>query len=144
MNTQPDKENGFLVQGLDPDALKTAMRGCLERVFADPAQIPYFFTDDYVQTTDGITCDRKEFEQHVRHVASVVRSIQFEILDALQQGERIADRHLVHVTYKDGRKACVEVYLFGTTHNGRLRRVHEITRVASGDNSLKEAPITRG
>ena len=77
-------------------------------------------------------------------MASVVRSIQFEILDALQQGERIADRHLVHVTYKDGRKACVEVYLFGTTHNGRLRRVHEITRVASGDNSLKEAPITRG
>jgi hypothetical protein len=38
-----------------------ALRGCLERVFADPDQIPLFVTDDYVQTTDGTTCDRKEF-----------------------------------------------------------------------------------
>jgi len=130
MNTEPDTEKGFLSQGLDPAALKLALRRCLERVFDDPNEIPLFFTDDYVQTTDGITCDRKEFEQHVRHLASVVRSIQFEVLDALQQGERLADRHSVHVAYRDGRKASIEVYLFGTTHNGRLRRVHEITRIS--------------
>ena len=132
---------GALTHGPDRESLKLALRGCLERVFADPDQIPHYFTDDYVQTTDGTTCDRKGFEQHVRHLATMVQSIQFEVLDALQQGERIADRHLVHVAYKDGRKATVEVYLFGMIHNGRWRRVHEISRIASGDPTLKDAAI---
>ena len=133
--------HGALTHGPDPESLKLALRGCLERVFADPDQIPHYFTDDYIQTTDGTTCDRKGFEQHVRHLASMVQSIQFEVLDALQQGERIADRHFVHVTYKDGRRVAIGVYFFGTVHNGRWRRVHEITRIASGDHSLTGAAL---
>ena len=144
MNAQPNTEEGIPAQVVDRDALKVALRGCLERVFADPDRIPTFFTDDYVQTTDGTTCDRKEFEEHIRHLASMVQSIRFEVLDALRQGDRIADRHLVHVSYKDGRRATMEVYLFGTVVEGRLRRVHEITRVVSGDQTLKDAAIARG
>jgi hypothetical protein len=121
-----------------------ALRGCLERIFGDADQIPLFFADDYVQTTDGTTCDRQEFERHVRHLASMVQSIQFEVLDALQQGDCIADRHLAHVAYKDGRKATLEVYLFGLVHNGRWRRVNENTRLASGDPTLKDAAIVKG
>ena len=112
MSFQPDTDQGLLAQARDPEALKLALRGCLERIFTDPNQIPLFFADDNVQTTDGTTCDRREFEGHVQHLAGMVQCIQFEVLDALQQDERIADRHLVYVAYKDGRKATLEVYLF--------------------------------
>ncbi len=143
MNPQAKTEGGGPMPGLDHEPLKAAIRGSLERVFADPDQIPLFFTDDYEQTTDGTRCDRREFEEHIRHLVSVAQSIQFEVLDALQQAEQIADRHLVHIAYKDGRKATIEVYLFGTTVGGRFRRVHEVTRIVSGDQTLKDAPTAR-
>ncbi len=130
-------EIGFLARNLDQQALKLEFRLALERVFADPDRISTLFTDDYVQTTDGSTSDRKAFEEHVRHVARVVRSIRFEVLDVVRQGDSIADRHRVVVVYQDGRSATIEVHLFGEIFGGRLRRVHELTRVVAGDESLK-------
>lgn len=143
MITRPNAEKGVLVHGLAPERLKSTLRRVLEQVFADPDQISRYFADDYIQTTDGTTCDREGFEQHIRHLASAVQSIQFEVLEALQQGQRIADRHLAHVAYRDGRRATIEVYLIGTTRDGRWHRVHEITRVVSGDRTLKSAAIAR-
>jgi hypothetical protein len=127
----------FLDQQLDRDSLKQAIQDALEQVFESPANIPLLFSDDYVQTTDGRTSNRQEFEQHIRHLLASVNSIDFEVLDAVQQGQSIADRHLVQLVYQDGRKATIEINLFGTVTDGRLSRVHEISRVVSGDEMLK-------
>jgi hypothetical protein len=135
MNSDADVR--FLEQNLDQPALKLELRRALQQVFADPDQLPGLFTEDYVQTTDGSTSNREEFEAHVRHLAHVVTSLDFEVLDVAQQGSSIADRHLVHVVYQDGRRATIEVFLFGEISAGRLQRVHEVTRVLSGDESLQ-------
>jgi hypothetical protein len=133
----------FLECHLDPLTLKAEFRAALQHIFRDPDEIPDLFTEDYVQTTNGSTSNRQEFEAHIRHLTSVVNSLEFEVLDVAQQENTIADRHLVHIVYEDGRGATIEVYLIGETYKGRLRRVHELTRVFSGDESLQNLGIAR-
>jgi len=129
-------------------ALEQAVANMLQEVFSNPGSISEFFTADYEQTSDGRILNRTEFEAHVRHVAGSVRSVHFTVLDAVQQGNVLADRHQVQVTHTDGRRAAIEVYLFGRLREGRLARVHEVTRLLSGDETLQalasESPSTLG
>ncbi|WP_052121667.1 nuclear transport factor 2 family protein [Inquilinus limosus] len=122
----------------DSEALKRRLADMLRAVFADPGRIPEFFTDDYEQVTDGERSDRVRFEAHIRHVAGSIRSIEVTVLDAVRQGDAIADRHVVEVVDADGHGAAIEVYLFGTLRGGRLARVSEVTRVLSGDPGLRD------
>ena len=120
------------------EELKHRIAVALHSVFRDPDRIPEFFADDYEQVTDGEVSDRARFEAHIRHVAGSIRLISVTVLDAVWQGDAIADRHVVEVVHADGHKAVIEVYLFGTLRGGRLWRVNEITRVLSGDRALRE------
>jgi hypothetical protein len=55
--------------------------------------------------------------------------------EVVREGARIADRHRVTVTKRDGTVSRLEVYLFGEiSDDGRLRRVDEISRVVSGSD----------
>ncbi len=139
----PNAVTRFLEHSLDRQTLKTEFSRALQQVFADPDRIPDLFTEDYVQTTDGSTSNREEFEVHVRHLARVVKSIEFEVLDVVQQENSVADRHLAHIVYHDGRRATIEVYLFGEIFAGRLRRVHEVMRLLSGDEALQKLGTAR-
>lgn len=118
------------------EALK-AQIACLGEVFTNPDLIPLLFTEDYEQTTDGKLIHRAEFETHVRHVKASVRSLQFTVLDAVRQGDRLADRHTVEIHYLDNRRAVIEVYLFAELRDGRFARVNEVTRVLSGDEAAQ-------
>jgi hypothetical protein len=120
------------------------MGAAMKTVFQDPDVIPNFFTDDYAQTTDGTTIDREGFEKHVRHIAGLVKSIDFEVLDAIQQGDTIAHRHLVHLVFPNEKKATTEVFLFGNISDGRLRRVHELTRSLDEDEKLQKLASETG
>lgn len=139
----PSAKARFLKLSLDQPALRKELCGALRQVFSDPERIPDLFTENYIQTTNGSMSNRQEFEAHIRHVAGVVQSIDFEVLEVVQQGETIADRHLVHIVYQDGRRATVEVFLFGEISDGRFQQVHEITRLVSGDESLQGLETAR-
>lgn len=128
----------------DGDALKRRIADMLRAIFADPGRIPEFFTDDYEQVTDGERSDRACFDAHIRHVAGSIRSIEVTVLDAVRQGDAMGDRHVVEVVHADGHAAAIEVYLFGTLRGGRLVRVHEVTRVLSGDAALRELARATG
>ncbi len=59
-----------------------------------------------------------------------------KVSEAVREGNRIADRHEVAVTKRDGTASRIEVYLFGElADDGRLRRVDEITRLVAGDEN---------
>jgi hypothetical protein len=118
--------------------LKHRIAEAMRTVFGDPDRIPEFFADDYAQVTDGEVSDRARFEAHIRHVAGSIRPIKVTVLDAVWQGDAIADRHVVEMVHADGRTATIEVYLFGHLRDGRLWRVNEVTRVLSGDQALRE------
>lgn len=125
------------------DALKTLLATLLHRAFSDPDRLSELFTEDYEQTTDGTVSDRARFEAHIRHVAALVREIRFTVLDALVQDGVLADRHRVDLLFHDGRETALEVYLFGQLRDGRLARVHEVTRVLIGDSADRAIATAR-
>jgi hypothetical protein len=67
-----------------------------------------------------------------------------EVLEALRDGDRIADRRRVTVTKRDGTTSQLEVYLFGElARDGRLRRVDEVSRGSAGDEADSALARTR-
>jgi SnoaL-like domain len=98
------------------------------------ATVDRYFSPDYQQRTDGQLIGRDGFVKHIRALRALAAAGRVEVLDVVQEGNRIADRHEVTVTKRDGTTSRVEVYLFGEfASDGRLRRVEEISRVIDGD-----------
>ena len=84
--------------------------------------------------TDGELASRDGFARHIRAVRALAADGTIKVREAIREGNRIADRHEVTVTRRDGATSRIEVYLFGElASDGRLRRVDEITRVMDGD-----------
>jgi hypothetical protein len=62
-----------------------------------------------------------------------VASGRIGVLDALQDGDQVASRHLVTAVKPDGGEIETEVYLFGRlAADGRLVRVVETSRMVHG------------
>ena len=100
------------------------------------ATIDRYFTPDYQQRTDGDVVDRAGFAAHIRALRALVASGSVTVREALRDGNRIADRHEVTVTKRDGTVSRLEVYLFGElASDGRLRRVEEVSRIVGGDQA---------
>jgi hypothetical protein len=106
------------------------------------ATIDRYFAPDYQQRTDGELVGRDGFASHIRALRAVTVSVS--VLDVVREGNRIADRHEVTVTKRDGTTSRLEVYLFGElAEDGRLRRVDEITRVLDGNQADAELARVR-
>jgi predicted SnoaL-like aldol condensation-catalyzing enzyme len=100
------------------------------------ATIDRYFTPDYTQRTDGAHSDRNGFAAHIRALRAVAAEGTVKVSEAMREGDRIADRHEVTVTKRDGTTSRIEIYLFGElADDGRLRRVDEITRLVGGDEN---------
>jgi predicted SnoaL-like aldol condensation-catalyzing enzyme len=100
------------------------------------ATIDRYFTPDYTQRTEGALSGRDGFVAHIRALRALAAGGSVKIIEAVREGDRIADRHEVTVTRRDGTTSRIEVYLFGElADDGRLRRVDEITRVLDGDEN---------
>jgi hypothetical protein len=103
-----------------------------------------YFTPDYEQYTDGALVDHEGFVEHIRALRALVVDGQIEVLEVVRDGSRIADRHQVTVTKRDGTVSQIEVYLFGTlAADGRLRQVHELSRVVTGSDGDADLARTR-
>ena len=126
----PDSLNGV--------ELKNMLRDMYQEIFANPNDVSRFFSEDYVQTTDGHSLRYSEFIEHIRHVIAVTDRIEVDVVDVIRDGDRIADRHTVKLTRKDGTRALLEVYLFGTLYSGRFTRVIETTRLVEGGESSRD------
>lgn len=124
-----------LIADTDNAAQREKMACLLTRLFngdIDPAEV---FTPEYQQVTDGHTLDYPGFIQHLSHVSSQTRTIAFTVAEIACHDELLADRHIVTVTYPGGRQAEIEVYLFAALREGKIWRIHEVTRPLSGDAS---------
>jgi len=93
-----------------------------------------FINPAYTQVTDGEQSDRGEFVAHLAHLRGAIAGGHVVVHEALREGRRIADRHTVHVTMKDGRVSSFEVLLIGSLdEQDRLFEVFETTRQLTGD-----------
>ncbi|MFM0047805.1 hypothetical protein [Paraburkholderia sediminicola] len=100
------------------------------------ATISRYFSPNYQQYTNDELLNYNDFVTHIAALRASVTSGKVTVLDAVFQGDTIADRHIVSVILPDGTTSQSEVYLFGKfSPDGRLKIVHEATRSITGDTS---------
>lgn len=92
------------------------------------------FTRDVRQCIDGRWDDRAAV--HVRFAAMrlEVVDVAITVLDELAQEDRYAERHVIDLSLRDGRRIVREVCVFARRHvDGRFMMVEEMTRHAEVD-----------
>lgn len=135
-----------LIAHTDNAAQREKMACLLTRLFngdIDPAEV---FTPDYQQFTDSHALDYRGFVQHLSHVRSQIRAIAFTVVEIACHDELLADRHIVTVTYPDGRQArsrftCLPRCVKGKSGRSMKSREHsavmpQIARWLTRQNNL--------
>lgn len=131
-----------MTRSLDDDPAAFVETALNEVCFGDDqhhpleATIDRYFAPDYRQYTDGEVTDRDGFAAHIAALRALTVAGRIEVLEIVRQGNRIADRHEVTVTRRDGTTSRMEIYLFGElAADGRLRRVDEISHPLDGHDA---------
>jgi hypothetical protein len=85
-----------------------------------------YYAPDFTHRTDGKTLDRGEFAAMVTRARSQVAEGTVTVLDELRDGSAYAERHVYHITLKNGDAQDREVTIFGTfAPDGRFRQLSE-------------------
>jgi hypothetical protein len=85
-----------------------------------------YYAPDYTHRTDGKTVDRDEFAEMAAGARSQVAAGTVTVLDELRDGSTYAERHVYHITLKNGATQDREVAIFGTyAPDGRFRQLSE-------------------
>ena len=92
-----------------------------------------YFTPDYEQDSDGEIYDRETFAVHVKEdFREPTERATITVHEIVQEDNRTAQRHRLDITTREGATIRIEVHMFAEyASDGRLRRVHEMTRKAS-------------
>jgi len=73
-----------------------------------------YYAPDYTHRTDGKEVDRDEFAEMVARARSQVAQGTVTVLNELRDGSAYAERHVLHITLKNGATQDREVAIFGT------------------------------
>ncbi len=86
------------------------------------------FSPTFRQRTNGTWDDRPQFLARAVELRKVVEHATITVLDELTDGARYAERHVVDLLNRDGRRLRQEVYVFGERDaDGRFSRIEETT-----------------
>lgn len=86
-----------------------------------------YYAPDYTHRSDGKTLNRDEFAEMAASVQGQVTEGTVNVLDELRDGSTYAERHVFHITLKDGSAQSREIAIFGTfAEDGRFRHLSEI------------------
>ena len=100
---------------LEPDA-----RADLDQV------LDRYYAPDYTHRADGKTVGRDEFAEMAARARSQVAEGTVTVLDELREGRAYAERHVYHITLKNGDTWDREVSIFGTfAADGRFQHLSE-------------------
>ena len=85
-----------------------------------------YYAPDFTYRADGKTLDRAEFAEMVARACSQVAEGTVTVLDELRDGSAYAERHVFHITLKNGVTRDEEVAIFGTyAADGRFQHLSE-------------------
>jgi hypothetical protein len=86
-----------------------------------------FYAPGFTYQADGKTLDRDEFADMAAGARSQIAKGTVTVLDELRDGSAYAERHVFHITMKNGATQDREVAIFGTyAPDGRFLRLSEI------------------
>jgi hypothetical protein len=85
-----------------------------------------YYAPDYTHRADGKSLDRKQFAEMAARARSQVAEGSVTVLDELRDGSTYAERHVYHITLKNGATQDREVTIFGTfAPDGRFQHLSE-------------------
>lgn len=92
------------------------------------------FAPTFRQRTNGTWAGRAAFLARIVDLRKVVEHATITVLDELTDGDRYAERHVVHLLQRDGERIRQEVYVFAERDaDGRFVRIEETTLALVGD-----------
>lgn len=104
-------------------------------------KLPYYFTEEYIQVTDGVKTNFSEFTQHIITLKKLVEKIVVSpFYDFLfdEELQTATLRYTVDVTKKTGEKGQVEMIAIFELKEGKIIRCHELSRPVNNDASFKD------
>lgn len=102
--------------------MRTASRDVLER----------YFSLSYVQNVNKATMGFDEFVSHIAAQKKVIASMEVAFDDFVIQGNKVAERHRVFATKKDGGTIEASVIAIWTIEGGKITRCDELTHMLKG------------
>jgi hypothetical protein len=91
-----------------------------------------YHSPEFVLHNDGLPLDRERLLAHVAPARKRAASVHTDVHEVLVTGDRVAARYTLTAVMRKGQRIVTEIFLFGELDpDGRLRRVHQLTRPAS-------------
>jgi hypothetical protein len=87
---------------------------------------------DVRQFTDGHQVPLEQQIRHLEFVRANATELSFDVQQVVYDGRTLAERHLGHIAFADGRVVDSEVTTFFTIVDGLIVAAHEVTRPLSG------------
>jgi hypothetical protein len=90
-----------------------------------------YHSADFVLYNDGLPLDRERLLAHVNSARKRAASVHTDVHEVLVTGDRVAARYTLTAVMRKGQRIATEIFLFGHLDpDGRLRRIHQLTRPA--------------
>jgi hypothetical protein len=100
------------------------------------AAVDRHYGPTFRQRTNGSWNDRRGFLARIDDLRKVVKHATITVLDELTDDNRYAERHIVDLVQRDGKRILQEVYVFAERDpDGRFARIEETTLVLEGDEA---------
>ncbi len=119
----------------------TTIKSAIDDLFNNqqlPAEeaVDLHFAPTFRQRTNGSWDDRDGFLARLVDLRKVVEHATVTILDELADANRYAERHVVDLVQRDGKRILQEVYVFAERDSdGRFVRIEETTLMLEADEA---------
>lgn len=111
----------------------TTITAAVHDLFNNPSltaeqAVDHHYALGFRQRTNGDWTDRPTLLAQILELREVVERATITVLDELADGERYAERHVIHLIKRTGAPLRQEVYVFARrAADGRFTEIHETT-----------------
>ncbi|MCA1181116.1 nuclear transport factor 2 family protein [Bacillus licheniformis] len=104
-------------------------------------KIADYFSEDYVQVTDGSHIDLVQFKDHIRTLKNVARTITVSPFHEFLFDERLesaAVRYTVKVVKKNGDRGRIDIITIFKMNGFKIVQCHELSHASEGTKGIEE------
>ena len=119
-----------------PDELRSALERVYISFYRDPDDLARYLAPNCLQHLSTRTLNYPQIVEHVRQIRSSAMKIRYSVVQAIIQGDTIADRHVVELTSQDQRTVTLEAFCFLRLAEGKVVEIREAVQTLGGDPKL--------
>ena len=119
-----------------PNQLRSALERLYISFYRDPTDLERYFAPTCLQHLGGQTLSYQQIIEHIRQICASTTKIRYSVVEAISQGDTIADRHVVELTSGHERKVTLEAFCFLRLAQGKIVEIWESVQTLDGDQTL--------